>query len=346
MERIFLSDEQIVAAQEEILRKGGLWSTPELKSKYAFRLSPDALEILSDERKDLEELSFLLYAPGGFFDGAMRLYQKSLDPRFTSTPVGSIVRRGLTNGIPKRELAIQGIFPEPPVLSRVDLIKTQNGDSSSKRFQIAEIEGDKTHGFGYLTLMDFFRREFMGSEDTIGIINTLKRSLLAKGLDPQTSIIAIVGRSERFYEGEQRVFSEFCRANGLNLFTVPESEVATTDRGVVARGVPESNVLLNLPTLTSSGYMDTGVDEEKVFELLKQGSITCLIPPNRFLGSKGLLALISNGDNNPGLEEVLQDAFNSEVLDELRSHIPQTILITKKISESLLIYYLESQTSG
>lgn len=318
---------QIIAAQERIIVESGLWSTTSLRQKYEFRLSPDALCLSASQRREMENICGFLYQKDGFFEGSMKLYRLSLDQRFASTHVGGTIKRALTAGIPKREIPFQGIVPDAPLFSRVDLMETNDGKPA---FMSAEIEGDKAHGFGYLTLVDSFKEMFFGVRDTEGIIEIINKRMSEKGIDPEDPVIAIVGKAERFYLGEMNMFSGFCRRKNVNLYVVPEDEVQINQNGIFASGVPESRILLNMPSLTPAGFGGTQIDEARIYNSIASRQIECLIPPNRFLGSKSLLALVSNGDDNQDLESVLRECFNADALEGLRTMIPQTILITKK----------------
>lgn len=336
-----LTEVGILDAQSKFLERVGLWTTPDLKEKYAYRLSPDCLKLSNKEKKDLEEIANLIYAPGGFLDGSLKLFQKTLSPQFTGVATGGIVRRGLTAGIAKREIPIQEILSEQkPFIVRLDLVKLKRKNESDPSFQIVEVEGDKTHGFGYLSIMDYFREEFVGRKDTRGIVWALEEELTKRNIKKGEPIILIVGQNERFYLTELEIFSKFAQRTGINLCTALEDQIKVGKDSIFAgEKDTEPRVLVNIPVLTSTGYSASGINEERLFELYQQGKIVCLIPPKRFLGSKGLLGLVRNGDNDPEIESVLNSVFNPELLLKIKKYIPETILVTrrnKKLVEKLL----------
>src|SRR5579859_156771 len=164
MERL-IQQEEIMASQKETLQKLGLWATPELAEKYKYRLSPDALLLSAPERADIETVANLVYCEGGFLDGAIKLYSKTLIPQFRSKPVGSLVVRALSSGIGKKEIPMQDVASRLPFICRLDLMRAKTENSEEPLFKIAEVEGDKTHGFGYLTIIDLFRQKFLGRND-------------------------------------------------------------------------------------------------------------------------------------------------------------------------------------
>lgn len=335
MERLIteIQESEILSAQKKFLETVGLWSTPALSEKYKYRLSPDVLELTQKEKAELEEIAFLIYAPGGFIDGSIKLLAKTSSPQFRATKTGGAVWRALTAGIGKVEIPIQMIGEMRPFVCRLDLLKaSQNGDGPF--FQIAELEGDKTHGFGYLTIMDFFRKSFMNRSDTPGIISALSQELERRGTPQEAPIGLIVGLKERFYIEELRIFAKFAQEAGINLITTLESDARVTEGGLFLPSVAiPITTLVNLPSL-DFGW--GGIKAQGLLDLYRQGKIDCLIPPKRFLGSKDLLALVSNGDNDQELEKVLNQVFDSNILLRLREFIPQTILVTKRNKKYIL----------
>lgn len=326
----------MVAAQEFFLEQAGLWANPELKEKYLYRLSPDVHTMTKQEKIQLNEISHLIYAQGGFIDGAISLFEYVSNPKTQSTKTGGVLWRCLSSGIAKSELPYQSRTHKPPFVCRLDLMSVKNPGNLQPLFQIAEIEGDKTHGFGYLTMIDYFRSLFYNKADTSGILNALKQKLEFDSIAPSTPITLIVGQKERFYVTELQMFSKFARASGINLKVMTEDQVEVTDTGIkFDQPGTISTTLISVPPLNPHGDTGSGINAEKLFKLYSDGTINCLIPPNRFLGSKALLGLISNGDGNPEIEQILAKFFDPEILDKLRIYIPKTIMITKTNSQAV-----------
>lgn len=336
-ERLLPSAElALMQSQAQTLEKLGLWAGSN-KDKFAFRLSPDSLELTRAQKDELEEINELIFGQGGFMQGALALFDKTFDPRFTSNPSGGKVARTLSLGTPKCEKEILQTFrSQVPALVRLDLALTGAGNTS---FKILEVEGDKTHAFGYATMTDMFAGESaLKSGQLPGLIEVFRQILKKNMVPKEKSVALIVGRSEMFYEQELGIFANLAQASGVNIIMLPERDVQVTDKGISPKdgSFPHvknnfiTDTLVNLPILTPAGERGTGIGAELLLRLFAEAKISCLIPPKRFLGSKGLLALVSNGDNDKGLETVLEECFDSQKITRLREFIPQTFVISKK----------------
>lgn len=319
---------EIVRTQDSLLEDTGFWDSPSARKKYAFRLSPDQLELSSDEKAELEELNALIYGENGVLKGAVRLFAKTRQQQFASRREFSKIGTTLKIGLPKNERGIQDTYPlDVPAIVRLDLART-NG-SASTRFKIMELEGDKTHAFGYSTLIDMMMDPTIPSINRpMGIIESLRRATTNRGIQ-DSNLALLIGSSESFYEQELEVFAQLARKQGLNIYSIPERDLAVTPKGIPVNGTV-TNELVNLPILTPDGRYGTTVDAQSLLDLYAEARVACLIPPKRFLGSKGLIGLISNGDQDPAIEGVLVDTFSQETLDGIRKYLPRTYIINKK----------------
>lgn len=339
-----ITDTEILQSQAKFLRDIGLWRNSVLFEKYSYRLSPDALFITEEEKRQLDEIAALLYLSGGFFDGSLQIFNKTASLQFRSTRTGGTVARALTSGIKRSEIPLQNAFPsQKPFICRLDLVKTQRQEPA---FQVVEIEGDKTHGFGFLSIMDYFREQYMGRRDTAGITFALKSEIKRQGFSEDVPLILLVGLSERFYITEMKIFEQFARAQGINLIAALETEVEIQNDYIVSKrkGI-RTNILISLPTLTPNGYKASGIDEEALFDLYTSGKIKCLIPPKRFLGSKALLGIISNAGKDYELERLLNEVFDPNFLRTFRKYLPNTILVTKR-NKNLVADLLRENPDG
>ncbi len=335
---------------EEVgLLRGSSFGEPN-REKFAFRLSPDCLEFTEGQRAEMEEINDLMFGEGGFLKGSLKLFDRTLtDPRFTSTPVGSRVVRTLSVGIPKIERGIQRAFQSQiPAMVRIDLALTQKEGPDEPSLRIMEIEGDKTHAFGFVTMIDLFGKEMkMEGQKAQGLVSAFQEILRLKRIDPEKPIALIVGSSERFYEAELGIFSTLAKEQGLNICIIPERELVVEPQGVrsCSAGGQLTDLLMNLPVLTPLGRIGTGVDALSILDLYRDSKIQCLIPPKRFLGNKGLMGLISNGDSDSELETVLEENFSPQKLKNLRRFFPSTIVIGKK-NQAIIRSKIEEDSDG
>lgn len=262
-----------------------------------------------------------MYQDNGFLRGSIRLYIATANPKLSGFPVWGFLSRSLRIGIPKNEIDLQQLYPDQlPSVIRLDLAER----SDDPTFQIMEVEGDKTHAFGYSTIADLVRDK---EESALpGIIKTLAKPLKN---DSDSPVLLIVGQQERFYEPELKAFCNAATAGTERRFImVPEKQLRVDNNGLYKEGENfRSRVLVNLPILTPFGPSGTGVDQMSILEEYRRGKLTCLIPPKRFLGNKALLGIISNCDKNPEVEMILRQFFEEKTLESLRKYIPDSSLI-------------------
>lgn len=320
MERIKPTEsvESQIQAQAEFYERIGMWS-PFDAGKYDFRLSPDVLELTLVQKKELDEMAMLIYGEGGYLDGSVRLIKLTEDPKFTGTRVGGAIRKSLFFGIRKDEQALQLVDDVLPFISRLDLVLTDGSDADNTSFKIVEVEGDKTHAFGYVTMPVHFNNIVSGNSQPLGVVEALGKKLQERGgVDLETTLI--VGESEAFYERELSVFAKIANESGLNLSVVREKKL---DVGRL------NGVVVSIPTLTPAGLKGSGIESADLYSRYVSGAIDCLIPPKRFLGNKSLLGIIKNSLGDEELERVLRETFSSTALAGLRKYIPDTVAVNK-----------------
>ncbi len=326
---------QATADQERLLVSLGLWATPDLRGKYSFRLSSEVLALSKAEQTELNTISDLIYSRGGFFDGAIRLFNQALNGNRAIYDI-------LAAGLDKQELdLIDPVSLTPPFISRADLMRTAD---QKQLFQIAEIEGDKTHAFGYASILDLLRNQTMDRDDTPGIIAVLKAEIERFNLPAAKPIVLAVGNGEKFYIGELSVFAKLANEASINLIVLPEDDLEVDQYGIGPRSTPtRTDTVIRIPDLfftpVDSSIKQRSALSLKLLRLHKQGLIRSFIPPGRFLVSKNLLALISNPQGDRLIESALNSCFDSGVIRGLRKFIPITLVInqeTRDLAMSLL----------
>lgn len=330
-------DASLVLKQANFFKQAELWTSYDFE-RFKFRLSNEALVLSPEESAELKTINTLLMAQDGFVRGAVKLYEKTLNPKFAGKTVGGMIRKTLTSNVSSVDLAfINSNLDSLPFLVRLDLVKLRNERTGSPIFQIVEIEGDKTHAFGYVTFPKLTRNMFSGEMNKLGIVDAFKTELGSRGIDLKDPVILFLNRSEGFYLRELTVFSKVAKRFGLNLSVTTESDITFSEDSVVvgSTGI-KSRVLVNIPVLTPRGTYGTGINTEKMLKLYCDKKIQVLIPPFRFLGSKGLLGIFKNSLKDPELEEVLVETFGKDLLDKLRPFIPETVNVNKRNQNKVL----------
>ncbi len=320
---------QLINSQKTRL-EGSLWSNESDREKYKFELSPNVKLFNREQENELREISSAVYAPGGFLHGSLKMFSalKESDA-LKGFLTGGVIWKSLSLGINKYELGVQALFNQLPLFARCDLMLQSDQNAGQTNFQIAEIEGDKIHGMGYY---DGFI--LLNSKEIIGQISGTTFVEAIKGAVGDETIFLLVGDSERFYLAEmEKLLKPAARQAGLNL-TVATEESLKINPGQnfpLEVGRSKSRWLVNIPTLNPNGHLvkPAGACGENIYDLYKDGAIYCLIPPNRFLCNKSLLGIISNGLNDPMIDQWLQEYFKWSTIQTLRKYLPTTILVTK-----------------
>lgn len=323
--------------QASFFRDINLWSTYDF-NRFKFRLSAERMVLSPQESTEIKLISSIVSAKNGFINGAIKLYKMTLDPRFSGTILGGSIRKTLTTNISNSDLAfINADLENSPFITRLDLVKTKEFSGSTNQFQIVEVEGDKTHAFGYATFQKLIRNTFLFENNRLGIIEAFKEEIKLRNIPPEKPVILILNRSESFYLRELNAFAKIIKSCGVNLNIAEESDIKVTSDEIVIQSTNiRSNILVNIPVLTPNGMFGTGLSVENLLKIYTDKKLQVLIPPYRFLGAKGLLGIFKNSLNDPEQEKILEEAFGKETLLTLRPFIPETINITKRNKNRVL----------
>ena len=90
-----------------------------------------------------------------------------------------------------------------------------------------------------------------------------------------------------------------------------------------------------------------------MLSLYEDSKASFLIPPKPFLGSKAVLGIVRNDEEDPEIEKILADYVDRQDLEIVRAHIPKTFLASKNrrssVPPDLLLggrYVLKAVVSG
>lgn len=340
MERInqnnFGETQNLTEVQARFFKNINLWTSYDFE-RFKFRLSGEKYILSPNESAELQKISQLISGQKGFIKGAIKLYQKTLDPRFCGTVLGGSIKKTLTTNVSKTDINfINADLENTPFITRLDLVKVaEPGENPS--FQIVEVEGDKTHAFGYATFPKLIRNIFSNEQNKLGIVEAFKTELESREIDLYEPVILFLNRSEAFYQKELTAFSKVAKDFGINLCVTTEGDVRLAqDKIVIGSTGVCGRILVNIPVLTPRGAYGTGINTKELLRLYTDQKIHVLIPPFRFLGSKGLLGIFKNSLKDSQLEELLEKTFSRETLDDLRPFVPETINVTKANKKKVL----------
>lgn len=296
--------------QEQLLQEWGLWAGAR-RETHSFLLSPDAYEITSAQAVELEELARTIHESLG---GAGRMAAIATNPTLCRGKTWGMIRRALFAGVPQDYQGLELLEPgQVPVPIKVDLMERIDGS-----YAIAEIDGHNTHGLGYSGLLALMTQ--LGHPDAKhypGVAAALKTELHRRG---ESRLTFLYGDRERFYLPEFEILARTLKSEGVDLTVVSEIEVA---------GELPAGLLVGLPFL----YRNQDLRQSLV-RGYREGKYRFLIPPKPFLGSKALLALLRNEENDQELEAILRSQILARSLEVVRRCTPKTHLIIKQGRDS------------
>jgi len=289
-----------------VISQSGLWNGRG-KESHGFLLSPSMYEITKYKQQELTKLGIAISdCLFGLSHIATIAYDSSLNYRGPWL----LARKIFSTGVPKIYQELQGMnIKHIPKLIKVDLMVDQDGI-----FKIAEIDGHNKHGLGYSTLGLRFREALF--PDAVALPGTVK--ILATEIRHMghTEIKLFYADQERFYVPEFEIAKQEFAKYGINCIIVGEMKVDET--------FLEQGLFLDLPFL----YHRIGL-YEKIIPAYKNGHVKFIIPPKPFMGSKGVLALLRNDEEDRQIETLLRTFIKGSSLALVRQYIPETVLVGK-----------------
>lgn len=299
---------------EKVIEESRLWI--EGGPNHRFLLSPEVFELDEHGASQVKTLGEALHE---CLSGIGRLVAIAATPGLAHGRVWNQINRIGGQDIPRiyRPLLTQKPGTVPAVC-KVDLMVDKEGV-----FKIAEIDGHNKHGMGYSTLAAGLRAAAKPDADAFpGVAKVLAKWLVQRG--GQAALI--YANKERFYRPEVLVLAEAVGRFGAELVVANENEAVVDGDSVKINGRVFTN-FVDLP------FLDHSINKELPQVLAKgylEGRFNFAIPPKPFLGSKAVLALLSNAEGNEELESVLRSQISFVALSTLRIHLPTTFLLTKE----------------
>lgn len=311
-----------IADIEKLVRRSGIWNGSRQQS-HAFRLTPDCFSLTADQICQLRNLGKPLMRA---LEGMGRIGTICQDEQLAKTKSWRDLRRVLDTEVPKRFRTLSRSRPSTaPWIFRVDMVE----EEASGLLKIVEIEATKPHGFGYSTLMAHIAQHDTSAATLPGVASLLAKEIRRRRPDNPTLII-LLSLAEVFYEAESAVLGDELTRQGIKVLILREND----NYDLLNEGVP---LLLTLPSFTGSKLHAAAdlVREQVLREAYQQGRLECLLPPKLFLGSKSLLAVLSNAGGNAEWEAILRSQIDAPALATLRSSLPTTALVEPETTEPL-----------
>lgn len=282
---------------------------------HEFCLSPDVYEITKNGNEQLERIGEACIE---CLTGIGRLATIAANSDLAKMSSWRLIHRSLWNGIPSiyQSLAIKRPNSIPGSL-KVDLI-----EGLDSKLWIAEIDGYNERGLGYCTLISKMRDVIDPNADTLPGIGPLYAKMVRK-FKRGDEILLIYARKERFYLPEFTLLAGELAQHGITLVVASEEEVRPAHKGFVVRGtMVYTTLLVYHPFIHYNEALNQALAQRYL-----AGEIDFVLPPKPFFGSKAVLAILRNDENDPLLESTLRSQISGSALEVIREHIPQTYLI-------------------
>jgi len=280
----------------DFVRAVGLWGG-ERSATHAFLLSPKPHVLTKDQGVQLNVISRAL-------QGVVR----GLAEIFTiATESCSELGRKMQAQIPSYFAGVMHLNPNAiPFLNKIDLVEDMDG-----KFWIVEMDSGNPRALGYSTLFQAMTKEVLNTPNSFsGVLDPTIDVMNEK----TGRLVCVLSGKERWYLPWFEILVNGLRERGLNAELVPEGKFVVNGKSLV----------LHMPLA-----MDKPAVRQGLLEGYKSGGVDFLMPPKPFLGSKAMLAIICNMEQDPELEVILRSKISEGDLETLRSHIPPTVFNTE-----------------
>ena len=295
-------------------RMTGIWDGPR-EHTHAFQLTPDVYRVSPENQRVLHEFGLGLR---DVLAGVGRIAAIAQNRKIASGPTWARVRRLLAVGVPKAYHHISVLRPGTgPALCKVDFMERPNGTLC-----VAEIDGHNKHGMGYSRLGALLRSvTHPTAQGFPGVARALANEVRSLGTN---RLVLLSGHHERFYLAEFAIIAEALRAHEIQMTIVEELDDRTIEEHILEPSRRERVLLVDFPFLTRNTRLNTLLPRAYA-----EGRIDFIFQPKPFLGSKALLGLIRNEEEDPMLEAILRSQIHPIALKRVRDLIPATYLMGK-----------------
>lgn len=290
----------------------GLWDGSQAHS-HGFLLTPEVYHLSVANRQTLDQFAPALRET---LSGVARIAAVAQSPQFGRGPVWNRVRRLLRVGVLQVYHELASYRPATgPAICKVDFMERPDGSLC-----IAEIDGHNKHGMGYSVLGSLLRRAVSPDGRAYpGVAAAVATEVRALNT---SRLVLLAADQERFYLPDFKILRQALAREGVELVIVEETHQTGVEEHILR---PSERVLLvDLPFM----YRNPALNQMLPKAYL-DGKLDFLFLPKPFLGSKVLLGLIRNEENDPGLEAILRSHIHPTSLECVRALIPPTYLISK-----------------
>lgn len=305
-----------------IIQDSGLWDDGR-HDTHGFRVTDTLVDYTPEQAAQLRVLGGAIH---DVMEGMSRIIGIASNPVLATGSTWSMVRKVTGMMVPGFMRPLQALSVHiVPSLIKVDVMEDVDG-----LMRVAEIDATNRRGMGYTSLFERARAEIDPHCTPLGksIIPALAEyvKMLCEKLKKPAQLGYVYAHQERFYKPEFVILKRELAGHGVELVLGDEYETRVDGDIVVIDGVRcESGLMADFALkLVRTDLMAQFAD------LYTRGQVRLLIPARPFLGSKGLLALIHNADDDKRLEAILLSQIDPDALALMRKHVPVTRFVTSK----------------
>ena len=267
---------------------------------HSFLISPDVYILSPSDQNQINNIGIFMPT---VLHGADRLMNE-VSPAHKINAI-------INSGIPQVYQRIQREHLQIPEIVKVDLIKDVDG-----RFWIMEVDSINKHGWGLTMLINKLRDIIMPNAHVPqSIAKILGQAILESGF--YNNAVSLISAShEHFYLPEFKILSRELSVLGVSMIILEEPISANDVR----------TLSIDFPFLFRSSK-EEATDIAKAYCSFKKGF---LLPPKPFLGSKAIMSLVINREEQNEVQEIVRTYISDYALAGLSRYIPPTFLVNKR----------------
>lgn len=280
-----------------IIKESGYWDNH--VEDHSFLISPDVYILSISDQNQINDI-------GRFLPAVLHGVDRLMNEVSPANKINAIIN----SGIPQVYQRLQREHLQIPEIVKVDLIKDAEG-----HFWIMEVDSINKHGWGLTMLINKLRDIIAPNAHVLpSIAKILGQAILEYGHDDAVSLIS--ASHEHFYLPEFKILSRELHALGVSL-TILEEPISSNN--VMA-------ISIDFPFLFRSSKEEV-MDIAKAYCSFKK---VFLLPPKPFLGSKAIMSLVVNREEQNEIQEIVRTYISGYALAGLGAYISPTFLVNKR----------------
>lgn len=291
-----------------IIKESGYWDNH--IEDHSFLISPDVYILSTSDQSQINNI-------GRFLPTVLHGVDRLMHEVSPAHNINAIIN----SGIPQVYQRIQREHLQIPEIVKIDLIKDVDGC-----FWIMEVDSINKHGWGLTMLINKLRDVIAPNEHVLpSIAKILGQAILESGF--YNNAVSLISAShEHFYLPEFKILARELHAFGIPI-TILEEPISFKDVTALS---------IDFPFLFRSSKEEV-MDIAKAYCSFKNGF---LLPPKPFLGSKAIMSLVINREEQNEVQEIVRTYISDYALAGLSRYIPPTFLVNKR-KGSGCSYWLE-----